>query len=93
MLIFIPQALINWSMAMENSCFNTIGDICWVIIHVYNSKELNWAGPKLKWLENVCVISMFGYMCFIWDTKRHTWVGWIWVWIDSSCHRIKYNQL
>ena len=40
--------------------------------------------------KQVCY--MLGYTCTTWDTSSYMWVGWIqgW-WLDSSCHRIKYN--
>ena len=73
-------------MVVENSCFNTIPDN---LVSYKNSKELNWASTKLKWLESMCL--MFGYMCTIWGTNKHTSVGRIWGWIDSSRHHINYN--
>ena len=47
--------------------------IWYLIIHVYNSKEINWTSPKLKWQESVCV-DTFGYMYTILDTIVYS--GW-----------------
>ena len=59
--------------------------IWWDIIHVYNSKELNWVSSKLKWLENICVLCIRLAICMY---NMYTWVGWIQGWVDSSCHHI-----